>query len=94
MSEEGEHQVCGDVLYTQLRWPLPETASRKFEQKPERVSIRFAGVGTVAALNRHVLSEKGSDEGRDGCQATSLPTRASADAAMSVISSGVASRYQ
>ena len=56
----------------------------------ERISIRFAGVGAVATLDRHMLSEKGSDEGCDGCHATSLLTRASADAAMSAISSGVA----
>lgn len=84
----------GDVLYTQLRWSRPQTIRGEFEQQAERMSIRIAGVRTVAALDWHVLAEKGGDEGRDGCHATSLPTRASADAAISVISSGVASRYQ
>ena len=94
VGQEVEHQGRVDLLEAELRGPLAQTVAGKDEQQPEGVRVSLACVGTVAPLDRHVFAQEGSDQRGDRRHASPLATSASAAVAISVISSGVASRYQ
>ena len=95
VGQEVEHEGGVDVLEAELGRSLSHTFAGKDEQQPKGVRVGFAGVGAVAPLGRHVFAQEGGDQRGDRHHAASLPAiSASAVAAMSAISSGVASRYQ
>src|SRR3954462_10256558 len=93
VGEKAENQRGVDVLEVELAGPLAQTLAGEDEQQSEGVGIGFAGVGAVPSVNRHVLAQEAGDQRRNRRHGPSLATSASTVAAMSVISSGVASRY-
>jgi hypothetical protein len=84
-----------ELLKRTLRRLLLQTFAGKEEQQSKGVGISLAGLRAVAPLDRHVFAEEGGDQGGDRCHGLFPPTiRASAAVAISVINSGVASKYQ
>ena len=95
MSEKVEHQGGVNLLKAELGWAFSQTLAGKDKQQPEGVGVRLAGMGAIAALGRHVFTQEGRDQRSNGRHRSSPPeTSASAAAAMPVINSGVASKYQ
>jgi hypothetical protein len=94
VSEKVENQSSVDLLDTDLGRLDPEPLTGKDEQEPKGVSVGLAGVGTATLLDRHVFAQKTGNQWGDRCHTSSPAIRASAAAAMPVISAGVASRYQ
>ena len=95
VGQEVEHQGGVDVLEAELGGSLAQTFAGKDEQQPEGVGVSLAGVRAVAPLDRHVFAQEGGDQGGDRCHGAFPPAiSASAAVAISVINSGVASRYQ
>jgi hypothetical protein len=95
VGEEVEHQVGIDVLEAKLgRWFIQPLAG-KHKQQPEGVGVSLAGVGAVTPLDWHVFAQEACNQGGDRCHGL-FPSAISpsAAAAISVINSGVASRYQ
>ena len=58
------------------------------------MGVGLARVGAAPLLDRHVFAQEAGYQRRNRRHRPSLPISTSAAAAMSVISSGVASRYQ
>ena len=95
VGQEAEHQCGVDVFEAELRGLLLQTFAGKEEQQSKGVGVSLAGLRAVAPLDRHVFAEEGGDQGGDRCHGLFPPTiRASAAVAISVINSGVASKYQ
>ena len=95
MGQVLEHQRGINVLKAKLRWRLAETFAGENERQSERVRASLARMGTVAPLAWHVFAQEWRDQRSDRCHGVFPPAiSASAAMAISVINSGVASKYQ
>ena len=95
VGEEGQHQGSVELLEAELRWPQTQALAGEDQPELEGVGVGLAGVAAAALRDRHVLAQEAGDQGSDGRHGAPSPlASASPAAAMSVISSGVASRYQ
>ena len=83
-----------ELLDRQPGRACPGPRRGELQQKFEADRIGLAGLRTIATLARHVVPQEARDERSERRHAASLPTSISAAAAMSVIISGVACRYQ
>jgi hypothetical protein len=89
-----ENQRSVNLLDTDLGGFDTEPLTGKNEQEPKGMSIGLARARAATLLNRHVFAQETGYQ-RSNRRHTSSPViNASAAAAMPVISSGVASRYQ
>src|SRR5216683_3953883 len=77
-----------------LRRSCPDALSREGKQEPEAVGISFAAMRAIAPLSGHVVAQEAGDQRSKEGHMGSPMINVSAAAAMSVISSGVACRYQ
>ena len=94
VGEEVENQRGVDLLEADLGGLDPKPLAGKDEQEPKGMGVGLARVGTATLLDRHVFAQEAGYQRGDGCHMSSPAISASAAAAMSVINSGVASRYQ
>src|ERR1035441_2075386 len=83
--------ICSRQIWEGL---TPRRLLAKMKQEPKGISIGLARVRAAPLLDRHVFAQEVGYQRGDGCHKSSLAMSASAAAAMSIINSGVASRYQ
>jgi hypothetical protein len=83
-----------ELFDMELRRPCPNALGREGEQEPEAVGIGLAAMRTIAPLAGHVVAQEAGDQGGKEGHTVSPMINVSAAAAMSVISAGVACRYQ
>jgi hypothetical protein len=95
MGQEVEHQSGIDVFEAKLGGSSAKTFAGENEQQPEGVRVSLARMGAIAPLDRHVFAQEGGNQRSDrGHWAFPRSISTSAAVAISVINSGVASRYQ
>ena len=92
--QEGHDHRCVQVFDGEQRRTRAEPFGCEVEQQLEAERVCLAALRAVTSLSRHIISQEASDERGELRHKPSSPTRVSAAAAMSVIMSGVASRYQ
>src|ERR1700736_833619 len=94
VDKEVQDQCRIELFDVKLRRHSPDALRREGEQEPEAVGISLAAMRTIVPLTGHVVAHEAGDQGgKEGHRASPM-IKVSAAAAMSVISSGVACRYQ
>ena len=94
MAKEGYNHRRVEIFDHQAGWTSAQPCRGEVEQQLEAEGIGLAALRAVAPLARHVVAQEASDERGELCHAALSPTSISAAEAISVIISGVASRYQ
>ena len=94
MLQERDDQGRIDLLEVQRGRRDVQLRTRIGQQQLERVRVRVRGVRTGAALKWEALLKERAEMWRQRCHGRPPMTKRSQRSAMSVISSGTASRYQ
>ena len=94
VKEKVENQRSVELLDADLGGLDSEPLAGKNEQEPKGMSVGLARVRAAPLLDRHVFAQKTSYQRSNRRHIFSPVINASAAAAMLVINSGVASRYQ
>src|SRR6266849_148560 len=94
VTKEVQDQCRIELFDNKLRRSCPDAPGREGEQEPEAVGVGFAAMRAIAPLSGHVVAQEACDQGGNEGHMASPMINVSAAAAMSVISSGVACRYQ
>lgn len=92
--KEGDYNRRIELFEFHTRWCDLQALARVFQEQPEGVGIRVAGINARAAFESQTFVEEGADMGSKSGHCTPPARWASQRSAMLRMSSGTASRYQ